>query len=177
MTQRRISAALSLIGSQTQAEEAVQDAWLAVFGGIGRFKNRSSVVTWIFSIVRNAPAAARGISGVLLACLPSVTAAKRGRRAGEGHSAFGVQAGRPLEAEPCVWDSISAERIVAGRQLWDHVHEIIERLPHARRAVLVLGDMEGQTAEEACKLLKILSENQRVLLHRARSRCARRWTC
>jgi RNA polymerase sigma-70 factor (ECF subfamily) len=45
--------AASIIGSHAQAEEVVQDAWLAVFAGVGRFEERSSLVTWIFSIVMN----------------------------------------------------------------------------------------------------------------------------
>ncbi len=45
--------AASIIGSRAQAEEVVQDAWLAVFAGIGRFEGRSSLTTWVFSIVLN----------------------------------------------------------------------------------------------------------------------------
>src|ERR1700722_13327324 len=45
--------AASIIGSHAQAEEVVQDAWLAVYAGVAKFEGRSSVVTWIFSIVMN----------------------------------------------------------------------------------------------------------------------------
>ena len=48
--------------------------------------------------------------------------------------------------------------------------EAIERLPAGQRAVIILRDMEGRDAEEACALLGISAENQRVLLHRARGR-------
>ena len=48
-----VGVASSIIGSRAQAEEVVQDAWLAVFAGIGAFEGRSSVVTWLFSIVLN----------------------------------------------------------------------------------------------------------------------------
>ena len=48
-----IGVAASIIGSRAQAEEVVQDAWLAVFSGIGAFEGRSSLVTWVFSIVLN----------------------------------------------------------------------------------------------------------------------------
>src|SRR6185312_8168246 len=54
--------------------------------------------------------------------------------------------------------------------LWSHVMEAIEKLPAGQRAVIILRDMEGCEAEDACALLGISAENQRVLLHRARGR-------
>ena len=71
---------------------------------------------------------------------------------------------------PRLWEEIDPERVVGGRQLWQRVQIEIDRLPAGQRAVIVLRDIEGQTAEEACTLLNISPENQRVLLHRARSR-------
>ena len=71
---------------------------------------------------------------------------------------------------PRLWDELSPERVVSGKQLWGHVQEAIERLPAGQRAVIILRDMEGHDAEEACALLGISAENQRVLLHRARGR-------
>jgi len=77
--------------------------------------------------------------------------------------------GHWIEA-PRLWDELNPERVVAGRQLWAHVQEAIKRLPAGQRAVIILRDMEGHEAEEACTLLGISAENQRVLLHRARGR-------
>ena len=48
-----VGVATSVIGSRAQGEEVVQDAWLAVFSGIGGFEGRSSLITWVFSIVLN----------------------------------------------------------------------------------------------------------------------------
>ncbi len=161
------SVAASVIGSHAQAEEVVQDAWLAVFSGIGRFEGRSSVVTWLFTIVLNR-ARSRASRERRLVALPSgLDGAEPGER-GVPLSAFRPD-GHWIEA-PRLWDDVNPERIVGGRQLWDLVQEFIETLAHGQRAVLVLRDIEGCTAEEACELLKITAENQRVLLHRARSR-------
>jgi hypothetical protein len=74
---------------------------------------------------------------------------------------------------PRLWDEISPERVVGGRQLWDHVQAVVDVLPAGQRAVILLRDMEGCDAEEVCSLLAISAENQRVLLHRARSRIRR----
>ena len=46
-------------------------------------------------------------------------------------------------------------------------------MPPAQRAVITLRDVEGMTAAETCELLELTEANQRVLLHRARSRVRR----
>lgn len=62
------------------------------------------------------------------------------------------------------------EREVEGRQLIVHLGAMIDTLPPAQRAVLLLRDVEQQEPEEICRLLEITPENLRVLLHRARTR-------
>ena len=160
------SVAASIVGSQAQAEEVVQDAWLAVFTGIGRFEGRSSVATWLFTIVLNRARSRASREWRLVALPAELRGAAPGER-GVPLAAFKPD-GHWLD-EPRLWDDINPERTVGGRQLWDLVQEIIEQLPRGQRAVLLLR-IEGQTAEEACELLKITAENQRILLHRARSR-------
>jgi RNA polymerase sigma-70 factor, ECF subfamily len=145
----------------------VQDAWLAVFSGIGAFEGRSSLVTWLFSIVLNR-ARTRAVRESRLVGLPALM-----EGTSPGGRAVDVSEFKPdghwIEA-PRLWEEIDPERIVGGRQLWDHVMEAIDRLPAGQRAVIVLRDIEGCAAEEACTLLDISPENQRVLLHRARGR-------
>lgn len=53
------------------------------------------------------------------------------------------------------------------------VERAVELLPPVQRAVITLRDVEGMTAAEACELLGLTEGNQRVLLHRARSRVCR----
>lgn len=162
-----VGVASSIIGSRAQAEEVVQDAWLAVFSGIGAFEGRSSVVTWLFSIVLNRARTRASREGRLVGLPALLEGTNPGGRAvpltefkPDGHW---------VEA-PRLWDELDPERIVGGRQLWLHVMEVVERLPNGQRAVLILRDMEGCEAEDACTLLGISAENQRVLLHRARGR-------
>jgi RNA polymerase sigma-70 factor (ECF subfamily) len=162
-----IGVAASIIGSRAQAEEVVQDAWLAVFAGVGRFEGRSSLVTWVFSIVLNRARTRASREGRLVGLPALLDGTDQGGRAVDV-SEFKPD-GHWLEA-PRLWDELDPERIVGGRQLWDHVMEAIEKLPAGQRAVIILRDMEGCEAEEACALLGISAENQRVLLHRARGR-------
>ncbi len=161
-----VGVAASIIGSHAQAEEVVQDAWLAVYTGIGAFEGRSSLTTWLFSIVLNR-ARTRATREARLVGLPELDGGEPNERA-VPLSAFQPD-GHWVEV-PRLWDDISPERIVGGRQLWEHVQAAIERLPAGQRAVLLLRDLEGCTAEDACTLLGITAENQRVLLHRARGR-------
>ena len=159
--------AASIIGSHAQAEEVVQDSWLAVYAGVGRFEGRSSLVTWIFSIVMNRARTRVSREGRLVglgALMEGTNPAERGVPLTE----FKPD-GHWMEV-PRLWDELNPERIVGGRQLWDHVQGVIDRLPAGQRAVILLRDLEGRDAEETCAVLEISAENQRVLLHRARSR-------
>ncbi|MGE0223868.1 MAG: RNA polymerase sigma factor [Acetobacteraceae bacterium] len=162
-----IGVATSIIGSRAQAEEVVQDAWLAVFSGIGRFEGRSSLTTWVISIVLNRARTRAGREKRLVGLPLVLDGAAPGERAAPSEA---FKADGHWVDPPRLWDEISPERIVGGRQLWDHVQDAIERLPAGQRAVIILRDMEGQDAEEVCALLQITPENQRVLLHRARCR-------
>jgi RNA polymerase sigma-70 factor (ECF subfamily) len=172
---RRLHASLvrfaaSIIGSHAQAEEVVQDSWLAVHAGIGQFEGRSSLQTWIFSIVMNRARTRVSREGRLVGLGALMEGTPPGER-GVPLSEFKPD-GHWAEA-PKLWDQLDPERIVAGRQLWDHVQAAIDRLPAGQRAVILLRDMEGCDAEEARQVLDISAENQRVLLHRARSRIRR----
>ncbi|HVC60196.1 MAG TPA: sigma-70 family RNA polymerase sigma factor [Acetobacteraceae bacterium] len=162
-----VGVAAAIIGSHAQGEEVVQDAWLAVYAGIGRFEGRSSLITWLFSIVLNRARTRAGREARTVGLPDLAESGEPGERA-VPLSAFQPD-GHWVEA-PRLWDEVNPERIVGGRQLWDHVLAAIERLPAGQRAVLILRDIEQREAEEACALLDITAENQRVLLHRARGR-------
>jgi RNA polymerase sigma-70 factor (ECF subfamily) len=159
--------AASIIGSHALAEEVVQDTWLAVYAGVGKFEGRSSLVTWIFSIVANRARTRVSREGRLVG-LGSLMEGTSPTERGVPLTEFKPD-GHWVEV-PRLWDELNPERIVGGRQLWDHVQAVIELLPAGQRAVILLRDMEGRDAEETCALLEISAENQRVLLHRARSR-------
>ena len=162
-----VGVAGSIIGSRAQAEEIVQDAWLAVFAGIARFEGRSTLASWLFTIVLNR-ARTRAVREGRLTSLP---AGIDGDERAVPSSEF-LPDGHWREA-PRLWDVLDPERIIAGRQLWAHVQDAIERLPAGQKAVLILRDIEGTSAEDACALLQLSAENQRVLLHRARGRIRR----
>ena len=88
-----IGVAASIIGSRAQAEEVVQDAWLAVFAGVDGFEGRSSLVTWVFSIVLNRARTRATREGRLVGLPALMEGTQPGGRAVD---AVGIQAGRPL---------------------------------------------------------------------------------
>ena len=165
-----VGTASGIIGSRAQAEEVVQDAWLAVFNGIARFEGRSSLASWIFTIVLNRARTRIGQEGRLTA-LPSALEGVQGEERAVDLSRFDP-GGHWIDA-PRLWDVLDPERVYGGKQLWQHVEAVLADMPGAQRAVLVMRDMEGQDAASTCDLLGVSAENQRVLLHRARGRVRR----
>jgi RNA polymerase sigma-70 factor (ECF subfamily) len=162
-----VGVASSIIGSRAQAEEVVQDAWLAVFTNIGRFEGRSSLASWLFTIVMNR-ARSRITREARMVALPAVLDGIQGEERAVPRSQF-LADGHWVDP-PKLWDELDPEREVGGRQVWVIVQEVIQALPAGQKAVIILRDIEDRTAEEACALLEISPENQRVLLHRARGR-------
>jgi RNA polymerase sigma-70 factor, ECF subfamily len=162
-----VGVASAIIGSRAQAEEVVQDSWIAVYNNIARFEGRSSLASWIYTIVLNRARTRIGQEGRMVG-LPGVLDGSQGEERAIPASAFRDD-GHWAEA-PRLWDVLDPERVVAGRQLWLHVQDAIEALPAGQKAVIILRDMEDRTGEEICALLGITPENQRVLLHRGRAR-------
>ncbi|MBL3684928.1 hypothetical protein F2981_25340 (plasmid) [Sinorhizobium meliloti] len=101
----------------------------------------------------------------------------KGGRPGAGS---GADAAQPIRRNghwseaPVSFDGLPPERIVAGRHLWEHVRQMIDRLPPAQKAVLVMRDVEGQTLRKPAASWTLLPKTQRTLLHRARTRSATR---
>jgi RNA polymerase sigma-70 factor (ECF subfamily) len=164
--------ALIYVPTRAVAEDVVQETWLGVLNGIDRFEGRSSLKTWIFRILTNI-AKTRGVrEGRTL----PFSALERP----EGVPEPAVEPERFLPPEHARWPGHWApkptpwpeERLLAG-ETRAVIERAIERLPPAQRAVITLRDVEGWDAEEARNALGVSETNQRVLLHRARSKVRR----
>lgn len=167
--------ALLFVRDRSIAEEIVQEAWLGVVRGIGRFEERSSLKTWIFRIlVITAKArASRERRTITLSELGDVSLE-------HSESAVEPERFRPPGAQwaggwvsfPLSWGEAPEERLLA-RETMRHIRDAIDSLPRSQRTVVQLHDVEGWTAEEIRKVLRISESNQRVLLHRGRSKVRR----
>jgi RNA polymerase sigma-70 factor (ECF subfamily) len=140
------------------AEEAVQDTWMGVVRGIERFEGRSAFKTWLFRILVNRARTA-GSREQHHASIETQHAVDPIRFDAEGHWAD------PLDH----WTEDSEDRLDAAT--WGPVLESgLEDLPPRQRQVVVLRDMEGLSSDEVCLVLAISAGNQRILLHRGRTR-------
>ncbi len=159
-----VSIARSFVGSHAIAEEVAQDAWLAVIDGLPRFEGRSTLKNWIFAILANKARTRAEREGRI----PDFTAVDSDPPATVDPDGFAPDGSWAVL--PVAWEELDPERIVAGRQLMAHVADLLDSLPAAQRSVVVLRDFEGLEPEDARRILGVSEANQRVLLHRGRSR-------
>ena len=160
------------------AEEVVQETWLGVLQGVNRFEGRCSLKTWLFKILMNR-ARTRGVREARSVAVGSI---------------FDIEAEAVVAAEPAVpadrfqgpgdpWPDHCAiapkswgpnpEQALLSKECRKRLEQAIESLPPGQRDVITLRDIEQWTSEEVCNALGVSETNQRVLLHRARSRVRR----
>lgn len=156
----------TIVKNRAVAEEVAQETWLAVITNLPSFEGRSALSTWIISILLNKAKNHAKREGRYAALGNGDEEKSDSERALQRRFDENGHWSEP----PLSFDGLTPERIVAGRELWRHVRQMIEHLPPAQKAVLIMRDVEGVEAIETCRLLEITAENQRILLHRARTR-------
>jgi RNA polymerase sigma-70 factor (ECF subfamily) len=156
------------VRDQATAEEVAQETWLAVLNGIDRFEGRSSLKTWIFRILMNR-ARTRGQRDARIVPFSSIGDADEPAVDPDRFQGADGQHPGGWSRFPAPWEGDPEERLLAGeaRQL---ILDTIEGLPPNQRAVITLRDIEGFTPQEIRNVLDVSDTNQRVLLHRARSK-------
>ena len=163
-----LAVARTYVRTRAAAEEVVQDAWLGVLKGLDRFEGRSSLRTWIVSIVINI-ARTRAVRDARTVPFSSLDSAS-------GQAAVSPDRFRgPDDAFPGHWNRYPSdwrslpEEVMLGQETISAVMRAMDALPAAQKAVIRMRDVDGWTGEEVCAALNISPGNQRVLLHRARS--------
>lgn len=158
------------VSSRAVAEEVVQEAWLGVISGIGRFEGRAALKTWTFRILTNIAKTRGEREG------RSVPFSSVGGREGDGEAAVDpdrfLDAGRwagHWASVPSRWSELPEEQLVGGETV-RVVETAIAALPETQRTVITLRDVEGWSSEEVRNALDLSETNQRVILHRARSK-------
>ena len=154
--------ALTFVRTPALADEAVQEAWLGVLKGLDRFEGRSSLKTWIYTIVANVARtrAVREARSVPFSSLAPADADDDDAAVDPDRFVGGGDWARPIEPWRHVLDA-EARRVIDAA---------IAKLPPQQAQVIELRDIEGWSSEEVRNVLDISETNQRVLLHRARSK-------
>jgi RNA polymerase sigma-70 factor (ECF subfamily) len=154
------------------AQEVVQETWLAVVEGIERFEGRSSLKTWLFRILTNR-AKTRAVREGRSLPFSAVAGPDSADEPAVDPDRFldpnDPQAPGAWASPPRGWETLPEERLLS-RETLQRIAGAIEGLPAAQREVIRLRDVEGWDAEEVAAALDITDGNQRVLLHRARSK-------
>jgi RNA polymerase sigma-70 factor (ECF subfamily) len=159
--------ARSFVGSAQSAEDVVQDAWLGMLSGLTRFEGRSSLRTWMFSILVNRAKSrgAREARTLTWSPGPGEGATAEDRLAGPG----GGHPPRWTSIDvPSRWDTLP-ENVALSREALHQLDHALSALPPRQHQVVTMRDVCGMTADEVCATLNISPQNQRVLLHRARA--------
>jgi RNA polymerase sigma-70 factor (ECF subfamily) len=153
------------------AEDVVQETWIGVLRGLDNFGGRASFKTWLFRILANR-ARTRAVRESRSVALSSLI--RQETEAGEP----AVDPSRFRLADdpyPGHWlvapaaDELPEERLLAD-EFSEQVQDALTQLPPAQAEVVRLRDIEGLTSDEVCEVLSVSEGNQRVLLHRGRSK-------
>ena len=145
------------------AEDVVQDAWLAVHRHIGNFERRSSLKTWVITIVSNEAKSrlrreARQVSLEQLDGEIPGSYLDGNRFREDGHWK------NPIPQ----WNNESPDALLEEKQLQACIAKTLSLLPPTQKAAFVLRDLEQHSFEDICNILHISASNVRVLVHRAR---------
>ena len=163
--------AINYVGDYAIAEDVAQETWIAVLKGLDRFEGRSSVKTWIFTILTNR-AKTRGQREKRSLPFSELDTAL------ENQPTVDPQRFKPLNSQafpghwalkPASWENIP-EQTMLSQELLNVVRKAVSELPPGQQAVIELSDIEGFSSNDVCNILGISETNQRVLLHRARAK-------
>jgi RNA polymerase sigma-70 factor (ECF subfamily) len=142
-----------------------------VLQGLDRFEGRSSLKTWLFTILTN----------------KAKTRSQRENRTFTSTDLEETESNSPTVdpgrfndpntgkwpdhwADPPVsWAGIPEETLLSQETL-QLTRQAIDALPEVQRIVITLRDMHELFSEEVCNVLGVSETNQRVLLHRARAK-------
>ncbi|MER5963542.1 sigma-70 family RNA polymerase sigma factor [Streptomyces sp. NPDC002057] len=144
-THMLLGLATRLLGSRTEAEDAVQEAFISAWRRLPEFQGRSAFGTWLYRIVTNR-------------CFNVL----RGRTAAVPLEA----AGDVAAAE----HTVSPARIAEGRDAVRELRDALDLLSAEQRACWVLRELDGQSYEFIAEAVGISQEAVRARVFRAR-RC------
>ena len=158
--------ALMYVHEREIAEDVVQETWISVLKGLDKFEGRSSLKTWIFSILINRAKTRAQREGRSLPFSSLENAEEDLDEPTVDPERFTRQG--EWKVFPDSWDGIP-EQLLLSQETSSVINKAIEKLAPTQRQVITLRDINGWSSEEVRNVLNISETNQRVLLHRARA--------
>ncbi|MEM6730289.1 MAG: RNA polymerase sigma factor [Myxococcota bacterium] len=159
--------ARAFVKSDDVADEVVQETWMHVYNGIARFEGRSSLKTWLFTILRNR-ARTRGAREARTRPFSSMSSTHEGEERSFDADQFDPQ---DNWVTPPSYQELSSPSDDSLRgELFTEVQTGLEKLPENQRMVVTLRDLLGWSSSDVQDYMEISEANQRVLLHRGRAR-------
>ena len=155
----------TMVGNAAVAEEVLQETWAGIVDGVGSFEGRAGLRTWACRILVN-------------------TAKKRTAREARSIPMSAIGDGEEATVDPSwfspegLWrtsptplgEGVTPEGMAIHKEVREVIQRALEKLPEAQRMVVTLRDVEGLDSAEVCNALDLTETNQRVLLHRGRTR-------
>jgi RNA polymerase sigma-70 factor (ECF subfamily) len=162
------------VPTQELAEDVAQETWMGVLRGLDRFEGRSSLKTWIFRIAANR-AQTKGKREARTIPFAALASSEAGQ-----DEPVEVDRFLPAESErPGFWSTLPVDfdNQPEGRLLSDEtfavIRKAIDTLPPMQATVITMRDLQQWSSQEVREALDITEANQRVLLHRARTKVRR----
>jgi RNA polymerase sigma-70 factor, ECF subfamily len=153
--------ARGIVGSSI-AEEVVQEAWVSIYKALPKFEGRSSIKTWLFTIVSN-KAKTRLRKESRLARLNTLDNDPSTFITDQRFNSDGN-----WSSPPPTWEIASPDKLIEESQLRKCLELTLETLPPAQKSAFILRDIEQLDMDEICNILDLSRSNIRVRLHRAR---------
>lgn len=160
------------VSSQAVAEEVVQETWLGVLKGLESFEGRCSLKTWIFQILINRARTRGKREGRMIPFSAMFDAQSDPGEPAVDPRLFNDKGSEWLGgwvSPPRDWGK-TPEQVLLSQEFRALVQAAIDALPPNQKEVITLRDVHGWTSSEVCDILGASETNQRVLLHRARSK-------
>jgi RNA polymerase sigma-70 factor (ECF subfamily) len=150
--QRLYRIARSILRNSTEAEDAVQEAYVCAFNHLASYRGESSLATWLSRITMN----------------EALGRLRRRRVVVDLAVLEGTRAEAEIIPFPLSMSNDDPERTMAQRQILQLVEQATDNLPEAYRLVFVARVIEGMSVEETAELLNLRQETVKTRLHRAR---------
>lgn len=147
--QRLFRFARSIVGSDAQAEDVVQESYVRAYAALGRFEGRASLITWLSRIVFHE--------------------ALRARRNQRRHGTVGSSG---LEGLPAMQPVRSNSGDMEQRETRRALVSALDALPASQRAVVMLRLVEELSTRETAASLRMTESNVKVTLMRAKRQLA-----